>query len=215
VPRNDAEYMSGGSLALRNVQIVLFILLRPLVWLLHFLLGRPRESALAILVASAIGAIMFNGLFLQHGPHPAPMFAGLQPAPTAKNELTARDRTERPLAPMAPPVQRQPAPEDQTGAVAVLPRQRPPEAPPRVQQATTRAASRDSIADVLAPAQQLTAIQRVLSAYGYGPVTPNGVFNADTRAAIERFEREHRMPPTGQVSDRLVRELVAMTGKLL
>ena len=36
-----------------------------------------------------------------------------------------------------------------------------------------------------------------------------------TRAAIEKFERDRGLPVTGQISDRLVRELAAMTGRPL
>ena len=35
------------------------------------------------------------------------------------------------------------------------------------------------------------------------------------RAAIERFERERKLPITGRFSDRLARELTALTGRPL
>ena len=35
---------------------------------------------------------------------------------------------------------------------------------------------------------------------------------SDTAAAIQRFERERKIPVTGQMSDRLVKELTAMIG---
>ncbi len=35
------------------------------------------------------------------------------------------------------------------------------------------------------------------------------------RSAIEKFERERKLPITGQPSDRVVRELAAMTGRPL
>jgi hypothetical protein len=41
------------------------------------------------------------------------------------------------------------------------------------------------------------------------------VLDADTQAAIERFERERKMPVSGQVSARLTRELATMTGRTL
>jgi hypothetical protein len=39
-----------------------------------------------------------------------------------------------------------------------------------------------------------------------------GVIGADTQIAIQRFEKARRLPVTGQVSDRLVRELAVTTG---
>jgi len=35
----------------------------------------------------------------------------------------------------------------------------------------------------------------------------------DTKDAIEKFERERKLPVTGQVSERLVRELATITGR--
>ena len=61
--------------------------------------------------------------------------------------------------------------------------------------------------------RRVAAVQRTLTEYGYGQLKPTGTVGADTQAAIQKFERERKMPVTGQMSDRLVRELSAMTGK--
>ena len=61
-------------------------------------------------------------------------------------------------------------------------------------------------------AKRVAAVQRVLTEYGYAQLKPTGILGADTKAAIEHFERERRLPVDGQVSDRLVRELYAATG---
>jgi peptidoglycan hydrolase-like protein with peptidoglycan-binding domain len=55
-------------------------------------------------------------------------------------------------------------------------------------------------------------VQRALTEYGYGQLKPSGTMGSDTQAAIQKFERERRMPVTGQVSDRLVRELAVVIG---
>jgi len=59
---------------------------------------------------------------------------------------------------------------------------------------------------------RVAAVQRVLTEYGYGQLKPTGTVGPDTRAAIQKFERERKLPVTGQVSDRLVRELSAVIG---
>ena len=46
-----------------------------------------------------------------------------------------------------------------------------------------------------------------------GQLKPTGLIGADTQAAIVKFERARKLPLTGQMSDRLVRELGAMTGR--
>jgi peptidoglycan hydrolase-like protein with peptidoglycan-binding domain len=61
--------------------------------------------------------------------------------------------------------------------------------------------------------RKVAAVQRTLTEYGYGQLKPTGTVGADTQAAIQKFERERKIPVTGQMSDRLVRELTAMTGK--
>ncbi len=63
-----------------------------------------------------------------------------------------------------------------------------------------------------AGARRVAAVQRALTQYGYGQLKPTGAVGADTQAAISKFERDRKLPVTGQMSDRLVRELSAMTG---
>ena len=82
--------------------------------------------------------------------------------------------------------------------------------------ASTSAVKRsESPAEVVAPSKQVTAIQRALADFGYGQIKPSGVVDADTRAAIEKFERERKLVITGQISERVVRELAVMTGRVL
>lgn len=76
-------------------------------------------------------------------------------------------------------------------------------------------ARRDPIADLIAPSPRVLAVQRALADFGYGQIKPTGNFDAATRAAIEKFERDRKLPVTGQISDRFVRELSAMTGRPL
>jgi peptidoglycan hydrolase-like protein with peptidoglycan-binding domain len=66
-----------------------------------------------------------------------------------------------------------------------------------------------------ASSKRVLALQRALAEFGYGQIKPTGLVDADTRAAIERFERERRLPVTGQISERLARELASVTGRPL
>jgi peptidoglycan hydrolase-like protein with peptidoglycan-binding domain len=65
------------------------------------------------------------------------------------------------------------------------------------------------------PSKRVIALQRALAEYGYGQIKPSGIVDSETQRAIERFERERKLPITGQASDRVVRELAAMTGRPL
>jgi peptidoglycan hydrolase-like protein with peptidoglycan-binding domain len=59
---------------------------------------------------------------------------------------------------------------------------------------------------------KVAAVQRALTEYGYGQLKPTGVVGTDTQAAIQKFEKARKLPVTGQMSDRLVRELAATIG---
>ncbi|MGH6711804.1 MAG: peptidoglycan-binding protein [Bradyrhizobium sp.] len=64
-----------------------------------------------------------------------------------------------------------------------------------------------------AGARRVASVQRALTEYGYGQLKPTGAVGADTQTAITKFERDRKLPVTGQMSDRLVKELTAMTGR--
>ncbi len=218
------------------------------------LLRRPRECLLTIAGTGAAAAIIINSLFLQPGPHPAPIFTIAPPiVVTAANaivgpsrsrgpvaEIVRSDSVTRPRAEVIADIQRElarrgfyDAPVDGTHgaktdaairefeqAAGLKPASEANEtllqSIQRTPAATRSTAPRkDPIAGLIASSRQLVAVQRALSDFGYGPLETNGVLGPDTRAAIERFERERKMPVTGQMSERLMRELAAMTGRPL
>jgi peptidoglycan hydrolase-like protein with peptidoglycan-binding domain len=61
--------------------------------------------------------------------------------------------------------------------------------------------------------RRVAAVQWALTEYGYGQLKPTGTVGTETQAAIQKFERERKIPVTGQISDRLVRELTAVIGR--
>jgi peptidoglycan hydrolase-like protein with peptidoglycan-binding domain len=73
----------------------------------------------------------------------------------------------------------------------------------------------DTVGERPTPSKRIVALQRALADYGYGQIKPTGLVDGETKAAIEKFERERRLPVTGQPSDRVARELAAMTGRPL
>jgi peptidoglycan hydrolase-like protein with peptidoglycan-binding domain len=73
----------------------------------------------------------------------------------------------------------------------------------------------DAVAEKPAASKRVIALQRALADYGYGQIKPSGIVDAETQAAIEKFERERKLPVTGQASDRVMRELSSMTGRAL
>jgi peptidoglycan hydrolase-like protein with peptidoglycan-binding domain len=73
-------------------------------------------------------------------------------------------------------------------------------------------------APVTAPPQgsnRLMAVQRALTDFGYGQIKPTGSMGPETQAAIERFERDRKLPVTGKLSDQMLRELAVVTGRAI
>jgi len=73
----------------------------------------------------------------------------------------------------------------------------------------------DPMIQPVAASPRVIALQRALAEFGYGQIKATGFVDADTRHAIEMFERERKLPVTGQISDGVVRELAAATGRVL
>jgi hypothetical protein len=159
------------------------------------LFRRPKDVVGLGLISAAIGVIVINALFLQSGPHPAPIFANLPP-PAASAELTSSVKTVLPRA--------RPAELDRSGAEK-----------PRTVSLPAAATRHDPIAELLDPSIRVRAVQRVLAEFGYGQITPTGIPDAETKAAIEKFEHERKLPVTGLISERLVRQLALMKGEPL
>jgi peptidoglycan hydrolase-like protein with peptidoglycan-binding domain len=89
-------------------------------------------------------------------------------------------------------------------------------APLKTEAAAPKAPARpDPIAELIAPSQRVIAVQRALNDFGYGPVKATGNYGPETISAIQKFERDRKLPVTGQISPRLLRELAALTGRPL
>ena len=71
----------------------------------------------------------------------------------------------------------------------------------------------DAITELIGPSARIAAVQRALSEFGYGQLKASGTLDDATSLAIQKFEREHNLPSTGRVSDRLIKELAAIIGR--
>lgn len=218
----------------------------------------PRESVGILMAAIAVLTIFVNALYLQNGPHPAPIFATRPLLVAAPPAVPVRPRTTTPIqsqpASIEVPVlnrvqliaeiQRELArrgfydgtadgvwgAKTDSGAREFLQAsglRTNPEAsedllralrtakPKEISAAAVGPVRNDPIANLIAPSKRVLSIQRALSDFGYGQIKPTGAYDPETRTAIEKFERDHKLPITGQISDRFVRELAAMTGRPL
>jgi hypothetical protein len=183
---------------------------------MRILLHSPKDMIAGALAFAAVSAIIANALFLQAGRHPAPMFGSVtaMPAVAAPANPLPRPRPVEADATQSESKPAEPRAADPlanlvktTSAATVMPTAVPrPPAPVPV-------ASHNDIAAISgAGSRRVAAVQRALTEYGYGQLKPTGTAGSDTQAAIQKFERARKLPVTGQVSDRLVRELTAMVG---
>jgi peptidoglycan hydrolase-like protein with peptidoglycan-binding domain len=187
-----------------------------------------RPGAITGAAFLAIGAaIATNALLLQPRPHPAPLFSTRRPSETPASEkgdplvrdvqeaLSQSGRYSGPLDGIAGP---------QTAAAIES-----------FEQATGRAPTGKASADLLAairaggaqtqlanataaasdappppPDPLVVSVQNALALSAYGPLIADGVVGEETRASIMRFQRDHDLPVTGEISDGLVIELRAI-----
>ena len=82
---DDGEFAAAASRLWRLPltwlwRLPLLLLLR---WPLALLLRRPKDAIAALLAAAAAMTILINALFLQSGPHPAPIFSNRPPVAAA------------------------------------------------------------------------------------------------------------------------------------
>ena len=199
---------------------------------LRVLLHSPKDTLAGLVAVAAIGAIVANALFLQTGRHPAPMFGTVinLPAPSSLPLSNPLPRSRpvgadtSPLEPRATEFRAEPKPAERA--------EKPPEKPVDATASTPRSgdpmtnlvkqtiSAPPSVVRPPAPipvqqgpaARRIAGVQRALSEYGYGNLKITGAMGAETQSAIQKFEREHKMQVTGQVSDRLLRELGAAIG---
>jgi hypothetical protein len=180
-----------------------------------FLAARPAAVLGTLLVGACGAAIAINALSFQEARHPAPLFTG---KPKAVAEAPARraetaPRAELPASPPLPPAR----PVVPATAALQAPAPAPAPAPARRDQIgdllrggePTGAVNRAAPAD---PQRQVAGAQRALTKLGYGPLTADGLMGPATRTAIERFERDRRLTPTGELNPRTARELASASG---
>jgi hypothetical protein len=190
---------------------------------MRVLLHSPKDLIAGALAFAAVSAIIANALFLQAGRHPSPMFGAVVVAVPVTESAPASplprprpvEATSRPAE--AAPLEAKPAePKPADPLANLLKATAAPPAPssnfPRPPAPIPAASRNETIANPVLGSRRVAAVQRALTEYGYGQLKPTGFIGSDTQAAIQKFEREHKIPATGQMSDRLVRELAAAIG---
>lgn len=154
---------------------------------------------LAASLAVGLVGVAVNALLFQHERRPAPLFGS--PLPTISS------------AGRAPAVSPAPKPGEHDASAAPAPSAVPPARPAEAADASTSLPS-DPITDLLRGesrvdgAHLVLAAQTALAKLGY-PVKPDGNDGAATQQAVRDFERAHGLPPSTEITPRLLKQLTA------
>jgi hypothetical protein len=190
---------------------------------MRMLLHSPKDMAAGLLAFAACSAIVANALFLQTGQHPSPMFGTAvhlsassplpRPRPVEADAANSEPRLAEPR--LAEPRLIEPRTNDPLANIIKATSGSPLSSTPMTSAPPVNVMRPP--APIPAPVQitgsrRVAAVQRALSENGYGQLRATGTIGADTQAAIQKFERERHMVVTGQMSDRLVKELTIVTG---
>jgi len=168
---------------------------------------RPVDAGALICTVAASVIIVVNAIFLQSGVHPAPFFANPS-VPTPTHRATAASSGPAVANPAAPSPVRMidMAPARPSPGARTVRRNDP------IGDLIGAAPAPAATASVAGPAR-IAAVQRALSEYGYGQLRLSGTLDEPTSTAIQKFEADRKLPVTGRLSDRMLSELSAMTGR--
>lgn len=189
------------------------------------LLHRPGSTLAMSAAVIAGAAILTNALALQTERHPSPMFTSLtDPKPAVVAAPVEQATVAIPLPPARPQAERkaevrESAPKPGTGKPA--PQRDDPQrtasipATPKDQMlAIIRDSAGENTQAELAT-DRMIRIQKALVKAGYGPLSASGSFGPQTRAAIERFETDRKLPVKGEARGKTLRELARVSGMAL
>jgi len=192
---------------------------------MRMLLHSPKDMVAGLIAFAACSAILANALLLQTGQHPSPIFGPAvhlgaasplpRPRPVEADAAASEPRLAEPR--LAEPRLIEPRANDPVANIIKATASSPLSSTPMTSAPPPAHVMRPTAPIPPAPVQvtgsrRVAAVQRALSENGYGQLRATGTIGADTQAAIQKFERERHMVVTGQMSDRLVKELGVVTG---
>jgi len=202
---------------------------------------RHPGGALGTLVGCGAAIyVCLNAVGFQDGRHPAPILPTVESRSTAakssdtkSSDNKSSDTKVAEAKPQAAPLAARPAPAREVRAEAPAPAPRDAIAdmirsgettasvtpkPSAKMAAKLDPAKIDAVkidpakSDPAKPDPAVARAQRALVKLGYGPLKDDGLMGPGTRAAIERFERDRKLPVKGEAAGRTLRELTAKAG---
>lgn len=170
---------------------------------------------------AAVIYVCVNAVGLQDGPHPAPILPTVESKPLAAKAPAPQREARAAEAPKSAPVREVPLPPRDPIAemirsgettASVTPEAEPRRAEarrtePKAAEAKPAAKTDPGRADAPKPDPSVIRVQRALAKLGYGPLKDDGLMGPGTKAAIERFERDRKLPVKGEAAGPTLRAL--------
>jgi peptidoglycan hydrolase-like protein with peptidoglycan-binding domain len=153
--------------------------------ILSSLSRHPWRTALTVVLAAAVTAIVANAVFLQSSDHPSPFFVTRDDGAAAG--VVNQEGIVNPIA------AREAVPVDAIGRLVEVTVAGTPQLQTNPASAT------------------VVEVQQLLAAQGYDPGIIDGLFGTRTQSAVELFQAQNGLVVTGVVSDALVDSLRATT----
>ena len=176
------------------------------------MLRRPGRTLISVVGAGLVTGIILNAVMFQTARHPAPLFG---PVASVAKQAPPPMPAPRPASIAAAPAPQAPAPTPRVEPVAQQARMAEPAAAPAPVSSKKdpigALIKNEGIAEAPAPTARVAAVQKALIKSGF-VLRADGVMGASTRQALERFEQERKLPVTGDLSPRTLRELAAQSG---
>lgn len=169
----------------------------------------PARGYAGAALAAVLTAIVVNALILQHERHPAPFFAARAPALEAPAPAQGAKKDDASGPAVLPPARPADLGVDAIGDV--LRAEPPKDAIGEVLRADPAA---DAIGEVIRgqsakdAEKQMLAAQTALIKLGYS-LKADGSPSSATSTALRDFERAHSLPPSAELTPRLLKQLTA------
>lgn len=191
----------------------------------RFCLRYPGGVFGTLMGAGAAIYVCVNAMGFQDGPHPAPILPTVEPKTVAARPAPRPVREVRAVEAQKPAPVREvpPAPRDaiadmirsgETTASVTPKPERKSEPKPAVKEKAEAPKTEPGKPEGPKPDPTVVRVQRTLAKLGYGPLKDDGLMGPGTKAAIERFERDRKLPVKGEAAGPTLRALTReMTAK--
>jgi peptidoglycan hydrolase-like protein with peptidoglycan-binding domain len=170
-------------------------------WMLRRRGWRYRDIGGVVLAAIAAGAIVVNALFLQSGPHPAPIFAGeLAPAAETKDAVVGALPRPREAAPAK-------SGSAKSGSAKSEPAKFEPAKPEPAKSEPAVRKAEPGKAEPSTPVELLAEVQRELARRAFYDGAIDGLHGSRTDTAIREFERAAGLKASTEPNAALLRAI--------